>query len=324
MAVVARLWVAGELVNAAKMNTISTDLTELSGRVGTEIAAVSQTVTNAIAALGTASTHDVGTGSGQVPELDSGGHIDNARLANIPRTSLRFGEGEAMHSGSSSTFFYMHDYALPPAVKYFKDSGGSIGDGFLFSSEKTTASTVSSFTSYQPRGRIQTHGNSDGTGRAIWRYLSASDMPSVWVLLGDDNAILAMFEAEDPVRDGDATSPISKHVLDDDGQPTGVMLGRAVNVGLPSHAVIAALYDALDATQKPQYVMRLSDYVVAERGWLDSLTVMADLQQIEARYEPSGRQWAMRVFASVLGLSVTGLYQTHLSVSALDAWEHAG
>lgn len=34
MAIVARLWVAGELVNAAKMNTIMSDLTELEGRLG--------------------------------------------------------------------------------------------------------------------------------------------------------------------------------------------------------------------------------------------------------------------------------------------------
>ena len=105
MAVVARVWVAGELVNAAKMNTISTDLTELSGRVGTEIAAVSQTVTNAIAALGTASTHDVGTGSGNVPELDSGGHLENARLSDIPNTALSTATGTAsvtapLHVGS--------------------------------------------------------------------------------------------------------------------------------------------------------------------------------------------------------------------------------
>ena len=81
MAIVARVWVAGELVNAAKMNTIPTDLTDLSTRLGTEITAVSQTVTNAIAALGSASTHDVGTGSGNVPVLDSGGHLENARLS---------------------------------------------------------------------------------------------------------------------------------------------------------------------------------------------------------------------------------------------------
>ena len=34
MAIVARLWVAGELVNAAKMNTISSDLSDLGGRLG--------------------------------------------------------------------------------------------------------------------------------------------------------------------------------------------------------------------------------------------------------------------------------------------------
>ena len=95
MAITARLWVAGELVNAAKMNTISTDLTELSGRVGTEIAAVSQTVTNAIAALGSASTRNIGTGDGNVPELDSGGHLDNARLSDIPNTALSTATGTA-------------------------------------------------------------------------------------------------------------------------------------------------------------------------------------------------------------------------------------
>ena len=103
MAIVARLWVAGELVNAAKMNSISTDLTS----VGTEIAAVSQTVTNAIAALGTASQKNIGTGDGNVPELDSQGHLANARLNAIPNTVLSNGTDSAELLGTSSAQFFM-------------------------------------------------------------------------------------------------------------------------------------------------------------------------------------------------------------------------
>ena len=276
---------------------------------------------------GTPSADDVCRGNGtwgDVPEAS--GPIDNARLSGIPRTALLFGVGEASHSGESSTVFIMHDYALPAAAKYNLTGSGAAGDGFQYAGEGASASDVDSFTSYITRGRFKTERG--GTGRAIWRYLAGSDMPSVWVLLGDDREILAMFEAEDPVRDGDATSPISKPVLDDDGQPTGVMLGRDLNIGLPSHAVIAALYDALDTTQQAQFVANLSDYVVAERGWLDSLTALSGLQQIETRYEPSGRQWAMRCAANAAvgrpgcdNAPVTAFYQTHLRVSASDAWE---
>ena len=142
-------------------------------------------------------------------------------------------------------------------------------------------------------------------------YLSASDHPSVWVVVDTMGALVALWESEDPISDGDTTSPLA---TDD---PTH----RAVNMGVPSLAVITSLYDVLPADQQTDLLTRLDAYVAAERGWLIAVTRLADLATIEARYEPSGRQWALRLLAEVLGLGVTELYRTRLRVDpATDAW----
>ena len=51
--------------------------------------------------------------------------------------------------------------------------------------------------------------------------------------------------------------------------------------------------------------------VVVEAGAAITLavTTLADLATIEPRYEPSGRQWAMRLLAAVQDLAVTELYR---------------
>ena len=83
--------------NAAKMNTISDDLSEIGGLV---------------ANLGTAADRDIGTGSGDVPELDSSGHL--------PRTVLATGTSVALlgtASGNNEKRYLNvtgHDYMFSP------------------------------------------------------------------------------------------------------------------------------------------------------------------------------------------------------------------
>ena len=121
-------------------------------------------------------------------------------------------------------------------------------------------------------------------------------------------ALVALWESEDPISDGDTTRPLA---TDD---PTH----RAVNMGVPSLAVITSLPDVLTADQQTDLLTRLDTYVAAERGWLSAVTTLVDLATIEARYEPSGRQWAMRLLAEVQGVAVAELYRTALRPTSLD------
>ena len=149
------------------------------------------------------------------------------------------------------------------------------------------------------------------TVRARWRYVTASDSPSVWAVVDPTGTVISLWEAEDPLSPGDTVAPL---VADD---PTH----RVVNVGVPSLAVIRALAEALPAVQQTAFFTQLDAYVAGERGWHAGVTALADLATLAPRYEPSGRQWAMRVLAEVMGLGVTELYRTRLRVHPLtDTW----
>ena len=77
---------------------------------------------------------------------------------------------------------------------------------------------------------------------------------------------------------------------------------------------IRALAEALPAVQQTAFFTQLDAYVAGERGWHAGVTALADLATLAPRYEPSGRQWAMRLLADVQGLAVAELYRTALRV----------
>ena len=150
---------------------------------------------------------------------------------------------------------------------------------------------------------------------SVFLYMTSSDDPSVWVVLDSAGQVIGMHEAEDA---SEAALP-----LDENGN---VLEGNTVvNVGLPTLAVIQQVYAALDAADRTGAIERLSAYVV-RRGWLTGLTALSGLSSIAARYEPSGRQWAMRCAANaeadLPGCErgpVTQFYQDNLAVTA-GAW----
>ena len=148
---------------------------------------------------------------------------------------------------------------------------------------------------------------------AKWAYLSASDRPSVWAVVDATGEIVALWEGEDPISADDTVSPLT----------TDESTHQAVNVGVPSLAVITTLYDALTTDEQADLITQIDAYVADERGWLSAVTTLADLATIETRYEPSGRQWAMRLLAEVLGLGVTELCRTRLWVVYLRKTSYA-
>ena len=167
---------------------------------------------------------------------------------------------------------------------------------------------------------IRTDPNSQCTGGSPcvfhWRYMAASDTPSLWaIILDSDRSIAFLWEGEDPVSVGDTISPFGTPE-DDDGN---VLSGYShVNVGMPSLPVVEAVYAGLTATERPVALSCTGDYVTG-RGWLTTFTALADLATIEMRYEPSGRQWAMRCAAEASDEAVTAFYLDNLVVSS-GAW----
>ena len=139
---------------------------------------------------------------------------------------------------------------------------------------------------------------------SVIRYMTASDDPSIWVVLDAAGIVTSMWEAEDQP----------------DGTPLGADPGQTVtNVGLPTLAVVEALYaDTLTETQRSAALNCTGDYVTGRR-WRPAFVALSDLSAIETRYEPSGRQWAMRCAAAAVGQSVGTFYTDNLVVSS-GAW----
>ena len=156
-----------------------------------------------------------------------------------------------------------------------------------------------------------------------WDYMTSSDDPSVWVVLDSTGAVVEIYEAEDPVNAGDTEAPMSTP-LDDDGN---LLPGyTAVNVGLPSLAVISALYASTGIDERSDALNGLRGYLMG-RGWITSAAASVDemVNAVTATHcradgasscKPSARQWAMRELAKATGQSTTGLYSAELVVNA--------
>ena len=155
------------------------------------------------------------------------------------------------------------------------------------------------------------------TCRIDWEYMTASDTPSVWVLLDGDGVVAALWESEDPAGPG---SPIS---LPDDDAGNVLPGFSTLDIGLPTFSVIEQVYsDGLTAAQRDAMLTCTSDYLLM-RGWTDGpLTNLVDyigVRRVSDRYEPSARQWMMRCGAQAAGVGAPTFYLNHLVVSG-GAW----
>ena len=241
--------------------------------------------------------------------------VTQAKIADaaVGVPQLKLGTGSVQHSltGNNVTYFDVPRYSYLPRIG--RNSGTR--DCTLRHSYNASVSTTSA------RMRVNGDGNgTDVTCTVNWDNATASDTPSVWVLLRDsDGTVTAMWEAEDPASIGDTVAPMSVPFDDDDNPLPGFTI---INVGLPALSVIEALYATLPADQRTAALRSTGDYVMG-RGWFYNLTSLSQLASIPARYEPSGRQWAMRCAANAaIGVSgckdapVTGFYLDNLVVDA--------
>ena len=207
-------------------------------------------------------------------------------------------------SGTGTTRITMHEYSFVPSVDISTSNNCDTRDETRLQPYPTTGSTSTS-------GTFTVRASGQCTVTARWRYITTSDTPSVWAVVDPTGAVVSLWEAEDPISPGDTVAPL---VADD---PTH----RVVNMGVPSLAVLTALAEALPAAQQTAFLTRLDTYVADTRGWHAGVTALADLATIAPRYEPSGRQWAMRLLAEVQGLAEAELYRTALEVDPLtDTW----
>ena len=110
--------------------------------------------------------------------------------------------------------------------------------------------------------------------------------------------------SEDPVADGDASSPMG--------------LG-AINVGVPSDAILSTLMAtrALALSRWHTQLVSLGWVTTTPATYSDAIDLVSD------RYKPAARLWAMRAIAEVDGIGEAAAYLTLLRVGANNTWELA-
>ena len=147
-----------------------------------------------------------------------------------------------------------------------------------------------------------------------WDYMTASDTPSVWVVTQDsDGSIFYIWEAEDPISDGDTVAPMTGPLDDTTGEPLPGY--TVVNVGLPTFSVIESVYtNVLTAAQRSTMLTAWSGYMLG-RGWIQTALTAFTAPPVTERYEPSSRQWAMRAMADAVGVPVTSFYNENLVIT---------
>ena len=223
--------------------------------------------------------------------------VTQAKIANaaVGLDQLKIGDGSM--SGTADTVFSGNRYAMMPALV-------SAGQGTLTVGQNSTNRT--------PKWLVAEVFIAT-TWTVYWDYFTASDTPSVWAVTQDsDGTVVSLWESEDPASIGDTVAPLSVP-LDENNDPLPGY--TVVNVGLPALTVIEALYATLTATERTAALTCTGDYVM-RRGWLSAFTGLSDLSTIEARFEPSGRQWAMRCAAQASDEAVTAFYLDNLVVDA--------
>ena len=253
------------------------------------------------------------------------GSVDTAALAAVSVTEAKIADDAvgvaqlktatgtmSISTGSSVDFEWSHEMAFMPRVASNMTDGSNDSECSL----STTGGRIiyGSGTTMNRHSQLRRLLQTDGlTCTTTWAYITASDDPAVWAAYRtSDGVAIAVWEAEDSAV---VTAPIGVPA-DEEGN---ALAGYTVaDVGVPTLAVITGLYQGLAVTERVAALSCTGAYVEG-RGWLDAWTGLASLSGITDRYEPSGRQWAMRCAAEAEGIGVGSLYMRDLVVSN-GAW----
>ena len=241
-------------------------------------------------------------GSGNVQVVKADGFV--------PQTALSMASSEASTT-SRVLHFNVHRYTFLPRLSSSSNPalncniggnpyGTDVGKYFWLHENNDSQS------------RLLLIGTGTVTCTVYWDYLATSDNPRIWIVMASDGTVGSIWESEDPAG---SDPPIS---VPQDAQGNDLPGFTVVNIGLPSLSVIEALYATLPLAQRTAALTCTGDYVES-RGWLTEFSTLTNLGGIEARYEPSGRQWAVRCAADAKDQSVTMLYLDELIVTA-GAW----
>ena len=160
-----------------------------------------------------------------------------------------------------------------------------------------------------------------GVTNVRWRYVTASDHPTIWLVVNSDGSIATSWEADDPViptRYPENPNPLKGNEL-----TSGQSFANPDPLTIP---VLMNLYAKFPQEDIAVIMADLRTYLVETRHWLTSFDTLDDLANISARYNPSGREEALRILAThyqistALAISTFLQYQNGVLVSVNDPY----
>lgn len=229
-----------------------------------------------------------------------GGTITGGGLY-IGTSQLKTAIGSAVITNGTQANVTMNDYSFFPSITNALGCCGRLASAISTAPGDTT-------------GRIHViadAGSGDHTVR--WRYITASDRPTIWAIVNADGSIATLWESEDPVLQFEYPknpNPFEGTLLAD-GQ-------RFASVEPLAVAELQNIFIKLPAEDQAKILTVLRTYLVSERGWLSAFNDLGDLSYIAERYHPASRFWAMRLIAKYYGVDTSMLIIKTMTVSVSD------
>ncbi len=198
---------------------------------------------------------------------------------------LKTSTGSSASGNNAVQNVTMNDYSFAPSI--------------TCSSGNVALQTVAAADPGNTIGRIRVIACGGGAASTVrWRYVTASDHPTTWLIVNSDGSLFSVWESDDPVSQTEY--PQNPNALEGTDLSEGQYF---LSVEPPSTTELKVLYSKFSQSDQEAVLTELRNYVVDKRGWLTALNSLDDLDSITSRYNPSGRAWAFRFLAKHFNLS---------------------
>jgi hypothetical protein len=225
--------------------------------------------------------------------------ISNAGLIttkSVGTGSLKTATGVATCASATGCNVNANDYSFSPSLT---DTGSAPHCYIPQLSTSDPSNTIMAFrlhSFYCDSGSA-----SNGTATARWRYITASDHPTIWLVVNADGTITATgWEAEDPIEQ--TAYPANPNPLAGTDLKPGQYFFNPVPLTVDELKILFAKFPQSDIAS---VMADLKSYIVDNRDWLSSFTSLDDINNITERYQPAAREWAFRYLASHYNLATT-------------------
>jgi hypothetical protein len=161
----------------------------------------------------------------------------------IGTSQLKTGMGSASGNGGGNHFIIMNDYTFFPSMQ--SDANADVVETYPTTDNGDTV------------GRFSTTNADHYTHR--WRYVTASDDPRIWVVLGKDGKIQHVWESEDPPNHGDVADG-----FDEIAPFTG---DDVIRVPVLDHEQLVSFYNKLSKEVSSHILIRYNR-ILGKKGWV--------------------------------------------------------